>query len=384
MSKKSWSLDYRDFENEKTILGSELGDKASSLKVTPRRLRDGMSQGVDVVRIENGVTAVEVLPTRGMSIWKAWIGEDEIGWQSPVRGPVHPALVPISEPSGLGWLDGFDELLVRCGLESNGAPEFNDDGTLLYPLHGRIANRPARDVSVAIDGESGEVAVTGVVDEIRFHFLKVRLTSTVRIAAAEKGFRVHDSVENLSASPAEIQLLYHVNFGHPLLDGGSQLIAPIKELVPRNEHAATGIEGWNEYQAETAGFEEQVYFATLRGGSRGNTEALLKNAHGTEGVSLHFNTEQLPCFTVWKNTTSIQDGYVTGIEPGTNYPNPRSFEGEQGRVTKLQGRARAEFDFGLSIHTEAKEIALAEKRIAQMGGETTIHDSPQQGWCSDA
>ena len=75
---------------------------------------------------------------------------------------------------------------------------------------------------------------------------------------------------------------------------------------------------------------------------------------------------------------------MTGIEPGTNYPNPRSFEGEQGRVTKLQGRARAEFDFRLSIHTEAKEIALAEKRIAQMGGETTIHDSPQQGWCSDA
>ena len=46
------------------------------------------------------------------------------------------------EPSGLGWLDGFDELLVRCGLESNGAPEFNPNGSLRYPLHGKIANMP--------------------------------------------------------------------------------------------------------------------------------------------------------------------------------------------------------------------------------------------------
>ena len=40
----------------------------------------------------------------------------------------------------------------------------------------------------------------------------------------------------------------------------------------------------------------------------------------------------MPWFTQWKNTTSVADGYVTGIEPGTNFPNPRTYEGEQGRV----------------------------------------------------
>ena len=50
----------------------------------------------------------------------------ELGWKSPVHGPVHPNFVPLNEPSGLGWLDGFDELFVRCGLESNGAPDFDD------------------------------------------------------------------------------------------------------------------------------------------------------------------------------------------------------------------------------------------------------------------
>ena len=70
-----------------------------------------------------------VLPTRGMGIWRVTAagrsGTADVGWKSPVRGPVHPAFVDLGEPSGLGWLDGFDEFFVRCGLESNGAPDFD-------------------------------------------------------------------------------------------------------------------------------------------------------------------------------------------------------------------------------------------------------------------
>ena len=91
-----------------------------------------------------------------MGIWKAWLGDAKgnewpLGWNSPIRGPVHPKFVPIAEPSGLGWLDGFDELLCRCGLFSNGAPDFDERGVLLHPLHGRIANRPAHRLSVETD-----------------------------------------------------------------------------------------------------------------------------------------------------------------------------------------------------------------------------------------
>src|SRR4029078_9324331 len=138
----------------------------------------GLRQGVTSLRIDNGVFSFEVIPTRGMGIRKAWLGTEEIGCQSPVRGRVHPAFVPAGEPSGLGWLDGFDEMLVRCGLESNGAPEFDEkSGALKYPLHGRIANRPAHEVHIGIDGQTGDIIVRGVVEETRFHFLKLRLIS---------------------------------------------------------------------------------------------------------------------------------------------------------------------------------------------------------------
>ena len=102
-----------------------------------------------------------------MGLWKASLGEVQLGWRSPVSGPVHPALVNLADEGGLGWLRGFDELLCRCGLESNGAPEYNANGTLRYGMHGRIANTPAHNVQVTIDGDTGEIAVVGIVDETR-------------------------------------------------------------------------------------------------------------------------------------------------------------------------------------------------------------------------
>src|SRR5438046_2587173 len=102
---------------------------------------DGIRAGVDVLALDNGKLRLDVVPTRGMGIHRVAVKGDQevptIGWKSPVRGPVHPSLVNLGEPSGLGWLDGFDEFLVRCGLESNGAPDFDSKtGRLTYPLHG--------------------------------------------------------------------------------------------------------------------------------------------------------------------------------------------------------------------------------------------------------
>ena len=385
MAVKTWTLtDAPSSSGEMTIEPKDVGGAASGYKISQRTLRGGLSEGVEVVRVDNGAFSFEVLPTRGMNLWKAWAKGLELGWKSPVRGPVHPQYVDMGEPSGLGWLDGFDELLVRCGLESNGAPEHDENGKLLYPLHGRIGNRPAHKVTVSVDGDSGEISVTGVVEETRFHFLKVRMTSTVSTKVGENGLRIHDEVENLSASPAEIQMLYHVNFGLPLLDGGSKVAAPVKTVVPRNAHAAGGIKTWDSYGAEEPGFEEQVYFMELLADDNGQTQTLLKNAHGTQGVSLHFNKKQLPVYTVWKNTTAGEDGYVTGLEPGTNFPNPRTYEGEQGRVTKIDGRGKVAFDLELRAHPTAADVEKAEKAVAALQGdvEPKVFDEPQDGWCA--
>lgn len=130
-------------------------DGAVPFRITKRRLYGGNSDGVDIIEVDNGRFSFVIIPTRGMGIWRGRCGDVELKWDSPVHGPVHPKLVPNYAPNGLGWLEGFDEWLARCGLENNGAPEFNESGALRWPLHGRIANTPARKVEVTLDPVTG-------------------------------------------------------------------------------------------------------------------------------------------------------------------------------------------------------------------------------------
>ena len=358
-------------------------------EVIKRTYSGGLSDGVVAVEIDNGKLKFAVLPTRGMGIWRAQLqtanGLETIGWKSPVRGPVHPAFVDLGEPSGLGWLDGFDELLARCGLESNGAPDFDaKTGRLTHPLHGRIANKPAHDVELSIDTDKGEISLRGIVEETRFHFLKLRMTSTITTKLGSSSLTIRDEIENFSASPTTMQMLYHVNFGLPLLDGGSRIVVPAKTVVPRNAHAASGIGSWDSYAAPQPGYEEMVYFFDLHAAEDGQTRTLLKNAHSTRGASLVFNKKQLPCFTVWKNTSGEPDGYVTGLEPGTNFPNPRTFETEKKRVVKLGPGQKQTFDLTMEFHGSPEEVAAAEGAVTKIaaGRRPQVMDKPLPEWCA--
>lgn len=347
-----------------------------------RHLTAGKSQGVTLVTLANRECQVTVIPTRGMGIWQAAVGEWRIGWNSPTRGPVHPQFVPLMEPGGIGWLDGFDELLVRCGLASNGAPVFDNAGRLQLPLHGRIANIPAHSVTVEYDPEAHELRVIGVVEESRLFHGKLRLTSTLTLPAGATTFRVSDEVTNFSAEPGGMQLLYHVNFGPPLLEPGSRVTAPFDEFAPRDARAAEGVAHWNEIHAGQPGFAEQVYFFKPRPDEHGMCQALLRNAECTRGVSLRFSPRQLPCFALWKSLQDPADGYVTGLEPATNFPNPRPFEESQGRVIPLAPGEIRTFELHFGLHASRGEIQSLETALQDRhaAGEAMMHAEPNQNW----
>jgi hypothetical protein len=80
---------------------------------------------------------------------------------------------------------------------------------------------------------------------------------------------------------------------------------------------------------------------------------------------------------------STAEGYVTGLEPGSNYPNPRSFEGEQGRVIKLPPRGSATIGLQLAVHGTPAEVEAAEKNVQalQRRAEPRVFMEPQPGWC---
>ena len=359
----------------------DVADPSGNWRISQRTLHGGLSEGVQLVEIDNGRMKLSVLPTRGMGVWRAEMADRSLGWKSPVRGPVHPSFVPLEDPSGLGWLEGFDELMCRCGLESNGAPAFNEHDRLQYGLHGRIANRPAHHVELSVDEATGVIQLRGVVEETRFHFQKLRLTSTITTCVGSSSFCWHDEVENFGGTPASMQMLYHVNIGQPWLEPGAQLVAPVEQVAP-NAVSDVSTPAWNAYGPPQPGAAEQVYFFRLRADDAGETQVLLKNPAGDGGVGLQFNQKQLPCFTVWKNSVAEADGYVTGIEPATNFPNPRPLEESHGRIIALHPGARWQAEVTLDWLTSAAEVSRAEEAIAQLQGASApiVHARPRQAW----
>jgi hypothetical protein len=93
---------------------------------------------------------------------------------------------------------------------------------------------------------------------------------------------------------------------------------------------------------------------------------------------LRFDRRQLPCFTQWKNTAAAADGYVTGLEPGTNFPNPRRFERERGRVVRLQPGASYTAILEAEIAATSDEVAAVEREVARLTPPSpVVHAKPQ-------
>jgi uncharacterized protein DUF4432 len=391
MATQSWILTdiltdtYLDtFEMNSQELGGQPGDFSCS----KRRLKGGLRDGVDLVEIElateNGPFRVSIVPTRGMGIWRASLGEINLGWKSPVRGgPVHPAFVNTTEGSGIGWLDGFDELLVRCGLENNGGPFSGSGGNIIGGLHGKISNIPAWRVELEIDIAVGEIRLIGQVDEARLFHNQLRLTTTYTFKVGSPKIQITDQVENLSeSSTAELELLYHINMGRPFLEPGAKLHIPFEKMAPHNSDAVAGLKDWATYAAPSPGQAEACFFFTPAADPNGNTRIVLQNASATAGFGISFNTKQLPQFIQWKNPAAYSDGYVTGLEPAINFPNPKPFEKSQGRVATLEPKENRTFELALEAIPTADQLSAAVTEVEKLQASKTpkILPNPDPFW----
>ena len=350
-------------------------------------LHGGKQEGVDIIEVDNGRLQFTVVPTRGMSILSLAAGDLRIGWQSPVKEVVHPQHINLQSRGGLGWLEGFNEWLVRCGLESNGLPgtdtfvnNVGDEATMELTLHGKIGNLPASEVEVTVDPEPPHrIRIRGRVDERMFYGPKLELWTEISTEPGSDSVRVTDVVTNRGAETQEFQLLYHTNYGTPLLGEGSIFLAPVSRVIPFNHNAARSVANYQHYSGPTPGFVEQVYCLHPLSNDKDRTVVALANKAGDRAVSLRFSVKELPYVTLWKNTNSEIDGYVTGLEPGTNFPNNRRIERKRGRVPKLAPGAshQATIDFGVHLGTDA--VQDVAKEIAAIQGQKTpvIESAPE-------
>jgi hypothetical protein len=343
-------------------------------------LHGGKQEGVELVVIDNGKIQITVVPTRGMGVLSVTQGDFRLGWDSPVKDVVHPKFVNLNSRGGLGFLEGFNEWMCRCGLENNGGPgpdrfinNIGDEAVMELTLHGKIANLPAQEVELVVDREPPyRIRLRGRVDERMLFGPKLELQTEISTEPGSSTFRIADVVTNRGTQPQEFEMLYHVNFGRPLLEEGAKFLAPLERVTPYNERAAKAVSTWNTYLGPTPGFIEQVYLLRPLADKDGRTTILLQNKAADRATSLSYSIKELPYLTLWKNTAAEMDGYVTGLEPGTNYPNHRAIERKAGRVPKLAGDAGHAMTIDYAIHVGKDEVQKAGERIKAVQGDRKV------------
>jgi len=352
------------------VTSTEWAKGGPAWSVQLRTLHGGRQEGVQVIEVDNGAMTFTIVPTRGFEVWKANAGTLRLGWDSPVHDIIHPSYIRLTDNGGQGWVAGFGGLMVRGGLASFGSPV--QDGDQQLTLHGHVDYIPASYVSVRY--EAGRLVFRGLVDDFQSFNQQLRLISEISTPIGKPEIQFDDQITNMSDAPQEIELLYHTNFGTPILGAGAEFVAPVKQVSPMTPAAATGgLEGWNRYGGPHASrYVAKVFNLQLYGDAKGETKAMLKSPDGSQGVLMQFDTHGLPYMSLWKNEVTAKGGYVTGLEPGTGFPNARPVERAAGRVPKLQGGESHHVHLVITALTSKADVDAAAKAIQALAAAPPI------------
>ncbi|TCK48928.1 uncharacterized protein DUF4432 [Xanthomonas vasicola] len=369
----------RDWSIDSTQLNMRDGPP---FKVRMHRLSGGRQEGSVLVEIDTGAMQLTVVPTRGMNVLRAQAGSVRLGWDSPVSEVVNPAFVNLESRGGLGWLEGFNEFVARCGFEWVGHPG-KDRGELLT-LHGRASYLPARTVVLSIDDRSPHrITLTGMLSEAAFKKVDFRIDTALTTEPGATAFTLHDRLTNQGDHPMEYQALYHSNVGSTLLEQGARVTLPVREVSPFNARAQQELQDWQTFRGPTSGYGETVYNIYPIGDGKGQSLAVLHDAGARHGIELDFNLTQMPVFSLWKNTDSRTTGYVAGLEPGTSFSYNRSLQRGLGLVPTIEAGGTRDFvlQYRLlatpaAVQTALKKVQTLQARQLPKVRQTPLADEP--------
>ncbi len=332
------------------------GDLRQIADVRLMTLDDGMERGVRVAQVRTGSGLdFTVLLDRAMDIGTTVFNGIPVAWQSGT-GAASPSRY---EPHGKGWLRTFHGgLLALCGLTQAGAAPDNSidpETDEVLGLHGRIGTTPAHDIRIerVWTDDQWVIRLSGVVDEVALFHSRLRLERTIQITPGEPIITIEDRVRNMGGQPAPLMMLYHCNFGWPLVSPESEMLSPSHEVTPIDAIAEAGISTWNRFQAPTPGYAEQVFFHKIEKTDTPQVAAIVNPPLGL-GMEVIFDPSTLNCLTEWKQM-GFGD-YVLGIEPGNCLPTGRVAERAAGRLRMLPPGETDTFNIGFRMLTSRKEL----------------------------
>ena len=299
-------------EFSQSELRKHSGQMAQLAGVSRYQLQEGFESGVEICDVRTGSGfRFCVSPSRGMDIVFAEHNGRPLCWNSST-GIVHPAFY---NEANLGWLRGFSGgLLTTCGLQSFSVA-CEDDGEQ-FGLHDRASFLPASRVSIREEWnqkEEYEITIEGTMRQTRVFGPNLKWTRRIETTLGADVLRVRDCIVNEGFSSTPLVLLYHCNFGFPVVSEHSIIRAPSISCEPRDAFAAHSAATWNQLEPPQNDIAERCYFHTMQPDENGLVCAEIWNEKLNFGAFVRYAFADLPFFTQWK---MMGEGtYVNGLEP---------------------------------------------------------------------
>lgn len=190
--------------------------------------------------------------------------------------------------------------LYTCGLDNVNVCR---EG---YPIHGSIHATPCSEWSYQI--EEDKVLLCAKIKDTTLFKQNISLTRNYTIMP--EGISWKDDVRNDGYTPTEFCLLYHINWGYPLLDSCTQLLIKAKETVALNNFAERDGANSLTITEPEDGLPERCYYHLGTDG-----KVCISNQKIGLRCDLEYDTEALPYLVEWKSMGS--GDYALGTEPST-------------------------------------------------------------------
>ena len=331
-------------------------------------LDDGPGKGTRIAWVNTGCgLRYKVVIDRGLDIVDAFYNQYSLAWLSR-------AGVTAPRPDanrGLEWLYSFaGGMLTTCGLSHVGGPETDEFGE--RGLHGRVSNIPAAVESIVqpdlVTGKL-QMSITGVVKESRVFGPNLRLRRTISSALGEPTIRVCDVVTNEGNTPVPHMILYHCNFGWPLVDEGT-------EIVWKGKCVSRGMDMDNAIFNSNRDFRKcQAPMESHRGGGeacgfidvttdkQGICTVGLYNRKLGLALVLRYKKKQLPCLANWQHWGPGE--YVTALEPGTNPPIGQKKARERKELIYIAPGKSRTYELEMTVLVDERAIGRFRKTMGR-------------------
>jgi hypothetical protein len=306
-------------------------------------LTDGRAHGLRIAHVRTGSGLdYQVLVDRALDLGLVTYNGIPLTYLSP-GGWAAPYYY---EPEGQGWIRTFGGgLLTTCGLTQVGNP--TEDAGEALGIHGRISNLPAVNVCLGGEwqGDEYEFWVEGEVRQAVLYGENLRLRRRISGRLGEAVIHIRDRVENMGGRRSPFMILYHCNFGHPLLAEGARILWKPHRVVARDKAAEPGLAEVALIQAPDARWEAQVFYHDMVADADGWVTLAIANRHFNQGQGLglvmRYRQAELPFLTHWKQF-GVSD-YVMGLEPGNCHVEGRVWEREHGTLQYLEPGEQRDF-----------------------------------------